>query len=340
MWENSTVLPVWFKEYVAFHREQRLALNETNWKDQRYLVMRCLNIDDRCGGASDRLQSVPALLGLANMTRRMFFITWSRPAPLQEFLVPPTGGLDWTIPDWLGRHLDFRKLPMARGNAPRDIQKAKSSAQIVTFRHQNHDHGANYYNDNLRKSDSEPAFHIVFREVLDTLFTPSPPVAALIRQNMNDLNLVPGEYVASHVRSMYTGDKSSSAELVRNSVDCATQLKPGWPIYFASDSSNATRSALRYGRSKNSTIVARIADTEPLHLDRGIDFLRRTDGWKNLSASAFYDVFVDLYLLAGSQCLAHGTGGYGKWGSLLGYNSSCVTSHHKSKCRWTEPAPR
>jgi hypothetical protein len=334
-WENSTVLPVWFKNYVALHREQRLALNETNWKDQRYLIMRCLDIDNQCGGASDRLQSIPTLLALANKIRRMFFIKWSRPAPLQEFLVPPKGGLDWTFPDWIDQQLDFRELPMATGNPPRSIQQAKSSVRIVTFRHQNYDHGANYYNE--QRSDNEPAFNHVFREMWDTLFIPSPPVAALIRPNMNDLNLVPGEYVAAHIRSMYTGDKSSNADMIRNGVNCATHLKPGWPIYFASDSSSATRFALRYGRSKNGTIVARIAATEPLHLDRGIDFLRKSDGWKNLSASAFYGVFVDLYLLAGSQCVAHGVGGYGKWGSLLSYNSSCVKGHFKSQCTWTEP---
>jgi hypothetical protein len=89
MWENSTVLPVWFKDYVALHREQRLALNETNWKDQRYLIMRCLDIDEKCGGASDRLQSVPALLGLANMTRRMLFIKWS---PFARILGTTKGG--------------------------------------------------------------------------------------------------------------------------------------------------------------------------------------------------------------------------------------------------------
>jgi hypothetical protein len=337
-WENSTVLPVWFKEYVALHTEQRLALNETNWEDQRYLIMRCLDIDDKCGGASDRLQSVPTMLALANRTRRMLFIKWNRPAPLQEFLVPPEGGLDWTIPDWLDEHLDFRKLFMATGNHPSNIRQAESSARIVTFRHQSHDHGAAYYNE--QRSDNEPAFRIVFREMWDTLFTPSPPVAALIHQNMNDLNLVSGEYVASHIRSMYTSDTTSNVAMIHNGVNCATQLKPGWPIYFASDSSKTTRIALRYGRSKNGTIVARIAETEPLHLDRGIGFLKRSDGWKNLSSSAFYDVFVDLYLLAGSQCVAHGVGGYGMWGSFLSHNSSCVRSHLKSQCRWAEPSPR
>jgi hypothetical protein len=111
---NSTVLPSWFKEYSILHRTQRSALNETNSKFQRFLIMRCLDFDEKCGGASDRLQSVPAMLMLANKTGRMLFIKWSRPAPLQEFLVPPTGGFDWTIPEWLDQLFDFGNFPLRR----------------------------------------------------------------------------------------------------------------------------------------------------------------------------------------------------------------------------------
>ncbi len=32
--QNSTSMPAWFKEYSISHREQRFALNETNWKNQ------------------------------------------------------------------------------------------------------------------------------------------------------------------------------------------------------------------------------------------------------------------------------------------------------------------
>lgn len=79
---NSTVLPKWFKNYIILHREQRLALNETNWKNQRYLFLRCLDFDDACGGASGRpVSSIIAMLCLAERTR-MLFIKWSRPALL------------------------------------------------------------------------------------------------------------------------------------------------------------------------------------------------------------------------------------------------------------------
>jgi hypothetical protein len=298
--------------------------------------MRCLDFDEKCGGASDRLQSVSGMLMLANQTGRMLFIKWSRPAPLQEFLLPPIGGLDWTIPDWLDQLLDFRKLPAAKA-----MKRAESSEQIVTFRLQQGSIRAAFYNQH--KSANELEYNAVVRDFWETLFTPSPPVAALIRQNMNDLHLVPGAYVAAHVRALYTSDASNNTDLVHNGINCATKLKPGLPVYFASDSSKASRAALEYGRSKQNdnitataTVVARIADTEPLHIDRGIDFLHKSNGWQNVSATAFYDTFVDLYLLAGSQCLSYGVGGYGFWGSLLSHNSSCSNSHKKEKCGWTD----
>jgi hypothetical protein len=353
--QNSTVLPAWFKEYVVSHKEKRLALNETNWKNQRFLIMRCLETDTGpwqlvCGGASDRLQSVPAMLMLANMTGRMLFIKWSRPAPLQEFLVPPTGGLDWTIPDWLDLHLDFQKLPVVFKTRTTKIamKEAASSKQIMTFRRQMHTNGATFYNEH--KSMNELEFNLVVRAFWDTLFTPSPPVAALIRQNMNDLHLVPGAYVSAHVRTLYMRDTSNDMNMIRNAVNCATKLKPGLPVYFASDSSKATLAALQYGRSKENanvtatanataTVVARIADTEPMHLDRGSDYLHESAVSTNVSASAYYDTFVDLYLLAGSQCLSYGRGGYGEWGALLSHNSTCSSHHPGRKCAWTDYRP-
>ena len=53
--QNSTVLPQWMKQYFNWHNEQLLLLNETNWRDFKYYISRCLATDSPCGGASDRL---------------------------------------------------------------------------------------------------------------------------------------------------------------------------------------------------------------------------------------------------------------------------------------------
>jgi hypothetical protein len=31
LWEDSSVLPAWMKDYFRWHKEQRLRLNESNW---------------------------------------------------------------------------------------------------------------------------------------------------------------------------------------------------------------------------------------------------------------------------------------------------------------------
>jgi hypothetical protein len=344
--QNSTVLPVWFKNYVVQHRAKRLALTENNWKDQRFLIMRCLVTDDECGGAADRLASIPTMIMVANKTDRMLFIKWNRPAPLQEFLVPPEGGLDWTIPDWIDKRLNFTALPEPfwpdrkdQQSVPEVLKRVASDEPIMTVLRQLHGQRFKHYNQH--KDAHELGFHLVSREFWDTLFTPSAAVAALIQQNMKDLNLVPGKYVAAHMRTLYEKDESNNYAAIHNGINCATQLKPGWPVYFASDSSHATLAALEYGRSKRknrntTTVVARVADTEPLHLDRGIDFLGVSDAWKNLGAAAFYDTFVDVYLLAGSQCLAFGAGGYGMWGAMLSQNSKCSMDYSRKRCGWTD----
>ena len=67
-------------------------------KDIKFLVSRCFR-QDMCGGASDRLQDMPYNLMIANQTQRVLLLRWEKPAPLETFLVPPEGGIDWTLPN-------------------------------------------------------------------------------------------------------------------------------------------------------------------------------------------------------------------------------------------------
>ena len=64
--------------------------------DIKFLVSRCF-LRDMCGGASDRLQDMPYNLMLANQTDRVLLVRWEKPAPLESFLVPPPGGIDWRM---------------------------------------------------------------------------------------------------------------------------------------------------------------------------------------------------------------------------------------------------
>jgi hypothetical protein len=127
LWDGSPSLPPWMKEYFGWHRAERGRLTRGNWETRRYLVLRCLEDDAECGGASDRLGPLPYLLMLAHRARRLLFIHWSRPAPLEEFLVPPAGGMDWTVPECVRFNLTGAagSLALAKANAtcPRQGQR-------------------------------------------------------------------------------------------------------------------------------------------------------------------------------------------------------------------------
>lgn len=132
-WEPLPEFPDWMNDYFAWHREARAKLTEDNWQSYRYLVLRCLGTDERCGGASDRLQSF--LLGIlfASLGERILLIHWERPAALEEFLVPPQVGLDWRMPAWLDEKLDYNKARMIITTA---FKPVTSNSLLVTMRHQ------------------------------------------------------------------------------------------------------------------------------------------------------------------------------------------------------------
>jgi hypothetical protein len=99
-------LPVWLQNYLEWHANQRSAYNQhqvaasaaapSQDTTTKFVVLVCFE-SQTCGGLSDRLRSIPYLLKLANATNRVFLIHWKR-FDLEEFLVPPMGGLDWTVP--------------------------------------------------------------------------------------------------------------------------------------------------------------------------------------------------------------------------------------------------
>ncbi|ORX94340.1 hypothetical protein K493DRAFT_315532 [Basidiobolus meristosporus CBS 931.73] len=51
--------------------------------------------NDLCGGVGDRIQGVISTFYLALLTDSLFHIEWSKPLPLQEFIVPNRTGIDW-----------------------------------------------------------------------------------------------------------------------------------------------------------------------------------------------------------------------------------------------------
>jgi hypothetical protein len=338
LWEDdSDALPSWLKDYMEWHHDTRQKLNESNWQNYKYILLRCVEADDKCAGAADRLKMIPMQILLAEQAKRLFFIHWSRPAALEEFLVPPAGGLDWRLPAWLAEKIDANAAgPIWKMNA-----KGWRNNSTPVIRVRNILYASGYYDEH--RLEGEIGMWEAYHGIWKAVFTPSAPVQALIDQNLHDLGLTPNNYVAAHVRAAYTRDTIGKHEEIR-AVNCAAQLAgnatSSTPIYFASDSAVTTRMALEYGIQQRLPVVGRNVTVEPLHLDRGSTFLKDTfktaaNDWKGRPASDFYDTFVDLYLLALSKCSTFGQGGYGSWAAALSsHDRTCkAINHRRVQCK-------
>jgi hypothetical protein len=336
------------KRYFAWHRSERSKLTPENWEAKRYLILRCLREDKLCGGASDRLGPLPYLLMLANRTSRLLFIHWTHPAPLEEFLVPPAGGMNWTLPgavsftNWTAV---LNKQELANQNVSHIViepwnEHAASTDRVVVEARMNSFFGSFHrrfplkvYDENQDLGAGESSFEQVYADMWRVLFEPSPPVKARIEGALERLGLSPKGYVSAHVRAQFRKNLTAKTTLVTNALHCALTLHPdmGLPVYLASDSKAVIRFGMDYGRRiLNRTVIADAHAPTPLHIDRGVEFLRNAPDQEMRPASAYYDTFVDLYLLSYGTCLTFGHGSYGHWASLISGNPGCSVRHTKS----------
>lgn len=333
LWHQSSSLPKWIQDYFDWAVEQQQNLTPDNWKSQRYVVMQCLQSDAHCGGTSDRLKPIPLVILIAMRSKRILYIKWTRPCAIEEFLLPPSLGYNWTIPEWLVPllmdHPDVRSRP--RMNNQNFIDDANRTDLIVLrARLQTFDGGSIYFNEEF--NNTGVSYESIYHDLFRILFEPSPPVQAIIDAELKSVGLTPGNYATAHYRAFY-GKRMPDNDKIRstaiNAVECASILRPGGPIYFASDSKFAISSIQSYAQQYNRPVVI-IENDEPLHLDKANSTL----------AKDYYSVFVDLFLLGMGKCASVGMGGFGRYGLLLSYNASCWNRHSYNKqrmdCQWKD----
>ena len=328
-WRESTVLPVWLKDYFAWHTKVRQGLENGSLHvdDYRFLVLRCIKKDGACSGAADRFKSLPSALVFANETRRILLIKWDKPAPLETFLVPPHNGIDWRVSAWLDEKLGIDDLGATSMRNRMDDMRTWTRQTICVKTLLGRGFEESQRPGHLSNSG-------IFREMWASLFLPSPEVQQRIADQMKVLGLTPNKYVSTHVRSRYVSNKDG---LEVNALRCASALSPGSPMFFTSDSLNTTEAAIHYAKNNGVRLLTPNRTDEPIHLDRGRDFLKNSNDWNNHDLERFYDIFVDLYLLANSKCVSFGSGGYGRLGALLSFNSSCIAYHRNTECpTWTK----
>jgi hypothetical protein len=323
-------------DYFKWHKERRTLLqnNPEQWDQLKYYLLECTNDYGHCGGTADRLGPLPFHVRIASATNRLLLIHWTKPAPLEDFLLPPIGGIDWCVPGWLLARLQQESATRV-GRVEATIIKfsAYEQARLLRVKFQSHNHGQETY-DARRTSEADPSFAQIYHDLWRVFFTPVPAIAILIEQQMNELQLIPGKYISVHLRALYAVKEQDEALLEwwsKNSIHCATTKLPiyhpsstdasdnpmAMPILFVSDSTFATQTAKSYAHERGIDVVHRTHLQPPLHLEKAAN-------WSSLSARDFYDTFVDLYMIGMSQCTAYNMGGFGRWGNLIGYNSSCV----------------
>lgn len=356
--DDYKVLPQWMKDYFVWHAKQRSEMiveNDgsahagTNYKRHRFLILRCIQSDYKCGGLSDRIKALPLLIWLAAKHNRIFMIYWNRPCEIEEFWLPPsssaggviaTGGLlDWRAPEWF-------KPVIARGeglylrNLDRILETVPGDESLLCVKLQDQHGGSEYYNRQHEGGVGNRAHRKVYGPLFRTLFEPSPGLEAALlaeRELYPALNQ-PGGYDAVHLRALYVPPLPTEIvpAVTVNAINCASQFRssPG-TIFFASDSVQASGAAKEYGEQLNKNHSHRhrreviVIDrwgrkggegANPLHLDKA----------SSRDPRDYYDVFLDLYHLSNAECISHGQGGFGRLGSLLSHNASCFFAFFKN----------
>jgi hypothetical protein len=212
----------------------------------------CGKEDWECGGVADRLKPLPLVLAVAQKTKRLLFVRWDRPFPLEEFLVPVH--LNWSVPIWLHSHLQhLSKQFVTRTSDPNatineeahnlEYQKTKGSKNLVkkmrVFRDvvvwetrvQDIFGGCALYQqvitDTINQTQWRDKNHWdpmsgwqlyinMYRDLFRAVFAPSKPIQSLLQQSMESSGLIPGEYTSAHFRAFYAieGQKEKKSEKV------------------------------------------------------------------------------------------------------------------------------
>jgi hypothetical protein len=218
-------LPIWLQDYFAWHRNQRKPSHESKAK---YLAISCV-ADDKCGGFSDRLRSLPFYLFLASRLGRVLCIYWSRPFGLDSFLQPLPSGIDWRCPTEFKQLVDTGKNSRNQAKYKHytvALSGVQAAEEAITFLLNSNDrfYSIGFRNQNFVKIDeSNVVFHAhsynqtmptvnawmhipLTEHIFRAMFEPIAPIARRINTTMTRLGLVENEYTSVHVRARYPVD--------------------------------------------------------------------------------------------------------------------------------------
>jgi hypothetical protein len=266
----------------------------------------------------------------------VLLIHWTKPAALEEFFVPPKGGLDWRVPkglfsedeiegpspwkDFLPNPLCTKGWSCTDRKPWNDPSFASRRLVVLSSILGNHPRATSEF----RRVGQEKDAPDVFGEIFHRLFTPSPSLEKNIRLKMKKWSLVPGQFVAAHARVLYEhktdksggsifgneNDKSRCIKVANAAINAAINCNGRTKVvYFASDSNETVSYILLesvFSHSSDVRIVAQ--DSQPrVHVE-----------YKGTRpVSDFYSSFEDLWIMSMSQCVAYGRGYFGKFAARV-----------------------
>ena len=232
---SFAALPKWLQDYFVWHRDQTKTIKALSKESEaKYLVVSCVG-NDKCGGFSDRLRSLPFYLFLASRLDRVLCIYWSRPFGLDWFLQPLPSGIDWRCPADFERLVN-KEIPSRRQEKykhytvhpfKRKLTKVQSTEEAINVISKSNDrfYAVKFFNQDFAKIDmSNMIFHAysyeqampnvnawmhvpLMEHIFRTMFEPIEPIAKSINATMTRLGLVENEYTAVHVRAKYPANK-------------------------------------------------------------------------------------------------------------------------------------
>jgi hypothetical protein len=179
-----------------------------------------------------------------------------------------------------------------------------------------------------------------FHDLFLALFRPIPALQSMIERIMKQLHLIPNQFTVTHIRALYPGHPfeqshniSDLEPSVWNAIDCTSYILGDAPVFVAADALAVKKVAQEYGRIRTTFPVVSDIDidnsteADPLHLNFA----------GNQDPTEFFSIFSDLFIMSQSRCVTYGLGGFGRFGALASFNSSCQIQHSVGgrilKCR-------
>lgn len=244
-------LPAWIRDYITWHREIRAKYPKeelfNNPNAPNVLIRTCLGL---CGGLNDRLGQLPWDLYLANQTKRVLFMLWSRPKPLEDFLLPHA--FNWSVPPGLPHFNDLHDIKANvidmfenyTASNPTDqfwrqdldaaIERANHGEfkNIKVLRHRMlghlHEHELEQRLQALGETDMLH-FTPSFGKIFWMFFKPVPAIEMELENVYRALKLEAGKYTAVHCRVRHPKAFSKKQGLVKGKWDRYPADKTGLP---------------------------------------------------------------------------------------------------------------